>query len=68
VIRASKVSQIALLNLGFEDKLTSSKWASLARCSQDTAHRDILGLMAHGILKKDPAGGQSTSCSLVGEQ
>ena len=28
---------------GFEGKLTTSKYASLAKCSQDTAHRDILG-------------------------
>ena len=49
---------------GFEGKLTSSKWAKLAKCSQDTAHRDILDLVERGILKKDPAGGRSTSYSL----
>ena len=53
-----------LLN-GFEGKLTSSKWAKLARCSQDTAHRDILDLVKRGILAKDGAGGRSTSYSLV---
>lgn len=50
---------------GFEGKLTSSKWAKLARCSQDTAHRDILALIDRGILTKDPAGGRSTSYSLA---
>ena len=50
---------------GFEGKLTSSKWAKLGRCSQDTALRDILGLVERGILAKDPAGGRSTSYSLV---
>ncbi len=49
----------------FEGKLTSSKWAKLAKCSQDTALRDILELVEHGILVKDPAGGRSTSYSLV---
>ena len=49
---------------GFEGKLTSSKWANIAKCSQDTAHRDILDLVEKGILVKDPAGGRSTSYSL----
>ncbi|HEY0799005.1 MAG TPA: Fic family protein [Candidatus Baltobacteraceae bacterium] len=50
---------------GFEDKLTTSKWAKLAKCSPDTALRDIEGLIAQDILKRDPAGGRSTSYSLV---
>lgn len=50
---------------GFEGKLTSSKWARLARCSQDTAGRDLKDLVRRGILAKDPAGGRSTSYSLV---
>lgn len=50
---------------GFEGKLTSSKWASLGKCSQDTASRDIDDLVKRGILVKDPAGGRSTSYSLV---
>ena len=35
---------------GFEGKLTSSKWAKLAKCSQDTALRDIHDLVERGIL------------------
>jgi Fic family protein len=50
---------------GFEGKLTSSKWAKLVKCSQDTALRDIQDLVERGILAKDPAGGRSTSYSLV---
>ena len=50
----------------FEGKLTSSKWAKLTKCSQDTALRDIEGLVKSGILLKDAAGGRSTSYSLVG--
>ena len=49
----------------FEGKLTSSKWAKIAKCSQDTALRDILGLVEHGILAKDASGGRSTSYSLT---
>ncbi len=50
---------------GFEGKLTSSKWAQLAKCSQDTALRDILDLIEQNALAKDPGGGRSTSYSLV---
>ena len=53
-----------LLN-GFEGKLTSSKWAKLEKCSQDTALRDIEDLVKKEILKKDAAGGRSTSYSLT---
>ena len=51
---------------GFEGKLTSSKYAILAKCSQDTALRDILQLVEHGILIRGPEGGRSTSYSLAG--
>jgi len=54
-----------LLN-AFEGKLTSSKWAKLAKCSQDTALRDIEDLIRKKVLVKDAAGGRSTSYSLVG--
>jgi Fic family protein len=49
---------------GFDGKLTSSKWAKLTKCSQDTAYRDIQDLIERHILTKDPAGGRSTSYSL----
>jgi len=49
---------------GFEGKLTSSKWAKLTKCSQDTALRDITDLLDRRILKKDEAGGRSTSYEL----
>jgi Fic family protein len=52
---------------GFEGKLTSSKWAVIAKCSQDTAARDIDDLVKRSILTKDAAGGRSTSYSLVSE-
>jgi Fic family protein len=52
---------------GLEAKLTSSKYAILAKTSQDTAGRDIADLVARRILKKDPGGGRSTSYSLASD-
>jgi len=50
---------------GFEGNLTSSKWAKLAKCSQDTALRDIDDLVKRGVLVKKAGGGRSTSYALV---
>ncbi len=50
---------------GFDGKLTSSKWAKLAKCSQDTALRDIDDLVSRGVLAKNQGGGRSTSYALV---
>ena len=50
---------------GFEGKLTTSKWARLAKCSQDTALRDITMLVDQGILARNPGGGRNTSYHLV---
>jgi Fic family protein len=44
--------------------LTTTKWAKIAKCSQDTAYRDILDLIDKNILVKNPKGGRSTSYSL----
>jgi Fic family protein len=49
----------------FEAKLTSSKWAKLVKCSQDTATRDIQDLVAKGVLQRNEEGGRSTSYSLI---
>ena len=51
----------------WQGKLTSSKWAKIANCSQDTAGRDIKGLISLGALRKDPGGGRSTSYSVIYE-
>lgn len=51
---------------GFEGKLTSAKWAVIAKCSPDTALRDISDLLAKGLLKKSDAGGRATSYELAG--
>ena len=49
---------------GFDGKLTSSKWAKIAKCSKDTAIRDINDLIDKGILQKESAGGRSTNYEL----
>ena len=50
---------------GFQGKLTSSKWAVLGKCSQDTASRDMDDLAKRGILTKAPGGGRSTGYFLT---
>lgn len=50
---------------GFDGKLTSSKWAKIAKCSKDTAIRDINDLIDKNILQKELAGGRSTNYELV---
>ena len=55
---------INLLLDGFEGKLTSSKWATLTKCSQDTALRDINDLLNRQILVRAEAGGRSTHYQL----
>ncbi|MBF0183914.1 MAG: Fic family protein [Magnetococcales bacterium] len=62
--------QIKLLNRlldGFSGHLTSSKWAAIGKCSQDSALRDINDLLARGILSKTSAGGRSSRYLLTAE-
>ncbi len=48
----------------FEGNLTTSKYAKLAKCSQDTALRDITNLIELKILKKSEKSGRSTHYEL----
>ena len=60
--------QRKILNMqfdGFFGKLTSGKWAKIAKCSSDTALNDINDLIAKGILRKADAGGRSTNYVMV---
>jgi len=50
---------------GFTGKLTTSKWAKINKCSQDTALRDIQYLIEKGIMQKENAGGRSTNYELT---
>jgi Fic family protein len=50
---------------GFDGKLKSSKWAKMAKCSPDTALRDMKDLMDKGILRQEQEGGRSTNYELV---
>lgn len=59
--------QRKVLNLlmdDFEGALSTTKWAKIRKCSQDTALRDIQDLMEKGILMKSPQGGRSTNYEL----
>ncbi|MBC6995383.1 Fic family protein [Neolewinella lacunae] len=49
---------------GIDRKMTSSKWAKMAKCSKDTAIRDINDLIEKNILQKEAAGGRSTNYEL----
>ena len=49
----------------FEGNLTSTKWAKMCKCSQDTALRDLNDLLRKSVLKKNDSGGRSTHYSLV---
>lgn len=50
---------------GFEGKLTTSKWATIAKTSQDSALRDVQDLIEKGILEREPSGGRSTAYRLL---
>lgn len=50
---------------GFEGKLTTSKYAEITKCSQDTALRDLTELIEKGILRRSEAGGRSTAYELT---
>ena len=59
--------QVLMLNRlldGFDGKLTSSKWSAIAKCSPDTALRDINDLVALGALRRSTGGGRSTGYEL----
>ena len=60
--------QLKIVNMmadGFEGKLTTSKWAKLCKCSQDTALRDIDDLLTKGVLLRSAEGGRSTSYAII---
>ena len=49
---------------GMDGKLTNAKWASIGKCSADTALRDINDLLARGVLRRLEGGGRSTGYEL----
>ena len=60
--------QTQMLNLfldSYEAKITSKTWATLAKCSKDTAIRDIQDLVDKNILKEDIPGAKRPSYSIV---
>ena len=62
--------QTDMLNLfldGYEAKITTKTWASLAKCSADTALRDIHDLVGKGVLREDIPGAKRPSYSIIYE-
>ena len=60
--------QTQMLNLfldGYEAKITSKTWATLAKCSKDTAIRDIQDLVDKNILVENIPGAKRPSYSIV---
>ena len=60
--------QTQMLNLfldRYEAKITSKTWATLAKCSKDTAIRDIQDLLDKNILVEDIPGAKRPSYSIV---
>jgi Fic family protein len=50
---------------GMDGKLTNAKWATIGKCSADTALRDINDLLARGVLQRLEGGGRNTAYGLV---
>lgn len=50
---------------GFEGKLTTSKWAKICHCSQDTALRDINDLIAKNMLRNSGEKGRASNYTLI---
>lgn len=64
-LNARQRLMISRMQEGFFGQLSSSKWAKMAKCSQDTATRDIQDLIEKGVLQKSGSGGRSTHYDLI---
>ena len=64
-INYQQARMLTLLLDDFKGKLTTAKWARIARCSQDNAQRDIDDLIGHGILARNSEGRRGTSYRLI---
>ncbi len=65
VLNSRQRMMLNMLLDGFNGKLKSSKWAKIAKCSADTALRDIRDLIEKGILEQEESGGRSTNYELI---
>jgi len=66
-VRMNERQRLVLNRLldSFEGNLTTSMWGKIVKCSSDTALRDIAELVKRGVLRRNPAGGRSTSYTLA---
>ncbi len=60
-LNAMQVNMLNILLTNFYGKLTTKKWATMTKCSIDTALRDINDLIEKGMLKKSDSLGRSIS-------
>lgn len=65
VLNTRQKTMINRMQEAFFGSLSSSKWAKMTKCSQDTATRDINDLVEKGVLQKSHSGGRSTRYELV---
>ena len=66
-INYQQARMLTLLLDDFKGKLTTAKWARIARCSQDNAQRDIDDLIGHGILAHNSEGRRGASYRLISQ-
>ena len=67
-INYQQARMLALLLDDFKGKLTTAKWARMARCSLEGAQRDIDDLIGHGILARNSEGGRGASYRLIAKR
>ena len=64
---ANRLPKEMMLN-GFQGFMQTAKYAKIAKCSTDTALRDLKHLVAHGLLIQNDGGGKSTSYRLANRE
>ena len=67
-INYQQARMLALLLDDFKGKLTTAKWARIARCSYENAQRDIDDLIGHGILARNSEGRRGASYRLTAKK
>ena len=66
-INERQAKMLTLLLDNFKGNLTTAKWARIAKCSRDTAQKDINDLICHGILARSSEAARSTAYRLTAE-
>lgn len=56
---------VSRMLMGWDGRMTNKKYSTLCHCSDATATRDLMDLVAKSILRSDGAGGRSVGYELV---